>query len=125
MLAEARAQLRQFGGIDLHPGCVTAEHHAIEPGAEVEEKSTGACDHFLHQRPCLAEKVGDRAARFFRQLGERGAEFGAGAQAIGDEAWNLVARPANAALGDVERSEERRVGKECVSTCRSRWSPYH
>src|SRR3546814_1261742 len=27
------------------------------------------------------------------------------------------------AIGD--RSEERRVGKECVSTCRSRWSPYH
>src|SRR3546814_11312667 len=25
----------------------------------------------------------------------------------------------------VDRSEERRVGKECVSTCRSRWSPYH
>src|SRR3546814_3616342 len=25
----------------------------------------------------------------------------------------------------VTRSEERRVGKECVSTCRSRWSPYH
>src|SRR3546814_18182192 len=25
----------------------------------------------------------------------------------------------------VRRSEERRVGKECVSTCRSRWSPYH
>src|SRR3546814_16443192 len=29
-----------------------------------------------------------------------------------------------AALGE-KRSEERRVGKECVSTCRSRWSPYH
>src|SRR3546814_7333663 len=28
----------------------------------------------------------------------------------------------DAAIG---RSEERRVGKECVSTCRSRWSPYH
>src|SRR3546814_11645493 len=26
---------------------------------------------------------------------------------------------------DPERSEERRVGKECVSTCRSRGSPYH
>src|SRR3546814_11640808 len=25
----------------------------------------------------------------------------------------------------LDRSEERRVGKECVSTCRSRWSPYH
>src|SRR3546814_14551568 len=24
-----------------------------------------------------------------------------------------------------DRSDERRVGKECVSTCRSRWSPYH
>src|SRR3546814_14056958 len=28
-------------------------------------------------------------------------------------------------LDITERSEERRVGKECVSTCRSRWSPYH
>src|SRR3546814_17648545 len=28
-------------------------------------------------------------------------------------------------FGDIGRSEERRVGKECVSTCRSRWSPYH
>src|SRR3546814_14750467 len=33
----------------------------------------------------------------------------------------------NVVQGDkvvVDRSEERRVGKECVSTCRSRWSPY-
>src|SRR3546814_20272171 len=28
-------------------------------------------------------------------------------------------------FGDDVRSEERRVGKECVSTCRSRWWPYH
>src|SRR3546814_14611356 len=27
-------------------------------------------------------------------------------------------------LSRLARSEERRVGKECVSTCRSRWSPY-
>src|SRR3546814_20072749 len=27
--------------------------------------------------------------------------------------------------GALYRSEERRVGKECVGTCRSRWSPYH
>src|SRR3546814_20862041 len=26
---------------------------------------------------------------------------------------------------DFDRSEERRLGKECGSTCRSRWSPYH
>src|SRR3546814_16037197 len=29
------------------------------------------------------------------------------------------------AAGVIDRSEERRVGKECVSTCRSRWSPSH
>src|SRR3546814_13721723 len=28
-------------------------------------------------------------------------------------------------LGSLARSEVRRVGKECVSTCRSRWAPYH
>src|SRR3546814_15673029 len=28
-------------------------------------------------------------------------------------------------VSQATRSEERRVGKECVSTCRSRWSPYH
>src|SRR3546814_4430376 len=31
----------------------------------------------------------------------------------------------NAVLPFRERSEERRVGKECVSTCRSWWSPFH
>src|SRR3546814_13688757 len=30
-----------------------------------------------------------------------------------------------AAFDQLLRSEERRVGTECVSTCRSRWSPYH
>src|SRR3546814_13166524 len=34
-------------------------------------------------------------------------------------------RQGKAAPRKMGRSEERRVGKECVSTCRSRWSPYH
>src|SRR3546814_15608486 len=33
--------------------------------------------------------------------------------------------PAPVHAGFTASSEERRVGKECVSTCRSRWSPYH
>src|SRR3546814_13771447 len=37
-------------------------------------------------------------------------------------AWSVEARQIDQT---VLRSEERRVGKECVSTCRSRWSPYH
>src|SRR3546814_11695584 len=32
--------------------------------------------------------------------------------------------PAQAQAAEAKRSEERRVGKECVGTCRSRWSPY-
>src|SRR3546814_13642557 len=40
---------------------------------------------------------------------------------------HLAAKPTCAARPSpyVGRSEERRVGKECVSTCRSRWSPHH
>ena len=40
------------------------------------------------------------------------------AGAVTDNVWEVP-------LADLFRSEERRVGKECVSTCRSRWSPYH
>src|SRR3546814_11847538 len=37
----------------------------------------------------------------------------------------LVDRIGPKRTGTIGRSEERRVGKECVSTCRSRWWPYH
>src|SRR3546814_9249435 len=42
------------------------------------------------------------------------------------QAWHQLRRYRRGLLLRQEtRSEERRVGKECVSTCRSRWSPYH
>src|SRR3546814_11236582 len=41
-----------------------------------------------------------------------------------DDAGRMNPSPLYDRIVDV-RSEERRVGKECVSTCRSRWSPYH
>ena len=37
----------------------------------------------------------------------------------------LVTRIANLMVFAMYRSEERRVGKECLRLCRSRWSPYH
>src|SRR3546814_5653058 len=37
----------------------------------------------------------------------------------------MISLPYTAGAIYVIRSEERRVGKECVSTCRSRWSPYN
>src|SRR3546814_12691646 len=42
--------------------------------------------------------------------------------------WLIRTQPAAMPSQDQSpppRSDERRVGKECVSTCRSRWSPYH
>src|SRR3546814_20026631 len=36
----------------------------------------------------------------------------------------IASTPSNQPPASYTRSEERRVGKECVSTCRSRWSPY-
>src|SRR3546814_19993750 len=39
----------------------------------------------------------------------------------GDPRWDKVPLAGKG----FSRSEERRVGKECVSTCRSRWTPYH
>src|SRR3546814_20683260 len=52
----------------------------------------------------------------------------------GPTGWKMILHhashaPQEAGLFDLQdrpdRSEERRVGKECVRTCRSRWSPYH
>src|SRR3546814_3327410 len=39
--------------------------------------------------------------------------------------YEAAMKAREARKNQVNRSEERRVGKECVSTCRSRWSPYH
>ena len=41
------------------------------------------------------------------------------------KAWIGVENPHRADVLTELRSEERRVGKECASMCRSRWSPYH
>src|SRR3546814_3361350 len=57
---------------------------------------------------CSSDLLG-RAGQF-----HRGADSAAG----GGDSVQYARKPAY-------RSEERRVGKECVSTCRSRWSPYH
>src|SRR3546814_3998849 len=64
---------------------------------------------------------GTRRRRKPRRAGSGGAQEGG-------EMTEAV-RHASCRCGQVRmtctRSEERRVGKECVSTCRSRWSPYH
>ena len=62
----------------------------------------------------------DIVARYGRTLAVievKARRAGGAAEAVGPERVAGLSRAA--------RSEERRVGKECVTTCRSRWSPYH
>src|SRR3546814_9435476 len=68
--------------------------------------------------------LGDPADRRMTIMGRPGAR---GVQCESHVATHLLGPPRCCLthVGSSPRSEERRVGKECVSTCRSRWSPYH
>src|SRR3546814_16991072 len=61
-----------------------------------------------------------RAGGGYQLLGLRLEQIEIGRDPVGD-----AANTASGIVTDIDRSEERRVGKECVSTCRSRWSPEH
>src|SRR3546814_2814687 len=56
--------------------------------------------------------------------GKNGFASGTNSTAVGFAASAGSMFPGGA-FANADRSEERRVGKECVSTCRSRWSPDH
>src|SRR3546814_15147282 len=55
---------------------------------------------------------------FVKVLADADTDEVLGVHMIGPRAADMIAEA-------TVRSEERRVGKECVSTCRSRWAPYH
>src|SRR3546814_17968139 len=70
----------------------------------------------------------DAAAAQFDAAGSqplKGLRIGVPSEFVDEALAPDVADAVRAALQTFERSEERRVGKECVSTCRSRWSPEH
>src|SRR3546814_9213154 len=64
----------------------------------------------------LREMSGDTLPKLLREFHEH---------RLGRTIEDATYAPADADFFDDVRSEERRVGKECVSTRRSRWSPYH
>src|SRR3546814_14101454 len=73
--------------------------------------------------PISRRPGGRRRLRCCRPCGGR-CRGGAGSAGARDAA-RPAATPRSGAPPPPGRSEERRVGKECVSTCRSRWSPSH
>src|SRR3546814_6242046 len=77
--------------------------------------------------PVVAQMAEAGIAALYRSL--PALRSGASDPAIRGEAlygsWLSAICLASTSMGLHHRSEERRVGKECVSTCRSRWSPYH
>src|SRR3546814_321105 len=86
---------------------------------------------------CSSDLPGDDSSRRVAPNGHRAPAAGNGDQVVPsysdpaagrlDGAVPTRARTSASHLfrASIIRSEERRVGKECVSTCRSRWSPYH
>src|SRR3546814_17143832 len=110
----------------------------LTPGARLVIR-TGLVD---GSRRSLVSRIGDRAANLVGWMqssprcypdadGLRAILEGAGLQVTIEPLWGrtpfnnwlVVGQRAPPSLDT--RSEERRVGKECVSTCRSRWSPLH
>src|SRR3546814_9557078 len=65
-----------------------------------------------------------RIAWLLWRYADRGMECHASPPALSDQRGGAALRSGRC-FGPGHRSEERRVGKECVSTCRSRWAPYH
>src|SRR3546814_14945902 len=73
--------------------------------------------HVMGERGAAREPATPQDIEEMARLAKEGIEAGA----LGFS----TSRTRNHRSSNGERSEERRVGKECVSTCRSRWSPYH
>src|SRR3546814_19432852 len=94
----------------------------------ISDWSSDVCSSDLRRREYRAVAGGGCARRLSgraRRGGDRRAvrALGRGGQGLYRCRTRRRDRPRR---GDrLGRSEERRVGKECVSTCRSRWSPYH
>src|SRR3546814_14681784 len=73
------------------------------------------------------ESVPDLRDKFILGAGASAAVRAVGGTSTHTHALSVAITPTALTIDQIpaHRSEERRVGKECVSTCRSRWSPYH
>src|SRR3546814_17120000 len=98
--------LRIFAGIDAAEAPADERRCAAGAVDDPLDAAVDALDDVGRRAPVEAETPGIAAKARTPQVGAQRS----GRPVAGQKTW---------------RSEERRVGKECVSTCRSRWSPYH
>src|SRR3546814_4707502 len=94
----------------------------------ISDWSSDVCssDLELFRRGCVPVEQGRMRAVLIDELYHLFDEAAADEKAgLLEQVWNADTAYNNAVGLWMDRSEERRVGKECVSTCRSRWSPYH
>src|SRR3546814_12104826 len=89
-----------------------------------DREPLGSLAQGLHDAEGLRAHGGDDVHLALRQCDDQLREFLV-LQDAGTGRVLLPERDVERALQRADRSEERRVGKECVSTCRSRWSAYH
>src|SRR3546814_11284494 len=99
----------------------------------ISDWSSDVCSSDLHGHDrgrgrAAAVRRGHAAGRFVRgrRSSQHSHQIDEGEDADPDDVEEMPEqRQAREAATHVGRSEERRVGKACVSTCRSRWAPYH
>src|SRR3546814_8888183 len=89
----------------------------------ISDWSSDVCSSDLFGKLRLDDRVGAGAERLREQKPETDHQFGV--DAVADLGFEMHPVELALRIPFCMRSEERRVGKECVSTCRSRWSPYH
>src|SRR3546814_17542119 len=107
------------------------QEHLDQPPLEVDASLLPGGDELLVGAGDLSEDPGAGSVRdlrfhlacFIVEAVLAGAEAGAVDVAVGVQVDQTLA-PLVDLPQCLQRSEERRVGKACVSTCRSRWSPY-
>ena len=148
MYREAAVQPALCTGDQARPGGYRGRMTSIDLNADLGETVAGvptaddeamfavissasiACGGHAGDAASLAVAV-DRAARFGVAIGAHPsypdpANFGRIPRAMLPAELTAAVAEQLAALVDAGgRSEERRVGKECMPVCRSRWSPYH
>src|SRR3546814_8583329 len=101
------------GGHRLKPEALAVKIDGRHISQVAEMSILDAADWFGGLEAKLTEKQRQIAARILKEINERLGFL----RNVGLE-YLTLGRSSG-------RSEERRVGNECVSTCRSRWSPYH